>query len=304
MQSAQFQLHARVEDSHWWFTGRRRIMGELIRQIVPPGQQQTVVNVGCGTGANIASMAREYTCVGIDTSREAIELARSRFPGTRFISGRAPYDLSGVMRAARLILLMDVIEHVPDDFAFVSELLAASTPGTHFLITVPANPSFWSEHDESNGHYRRYEPDRLRRVWSGLPVTTRLLSYFNARLYPIARAVRAWSRWRGRATGMAGTDLSLPGRPVNAVLESILAGERRLLIDLLSGRRFRGYTAGVSLVALIRREVGEVVPRCKPRDLAPDLYDPATGRRHPLTRSVAGRSRLRHRADASVRAPW
>ena len=90
MQSAQFQLHAQVEDSHWWFAGRRRIMGDLVRQIVPPGQRQTVVNVGCGTGANLASMASEYTCVGIDTSREAIELARSRFPGTRFVSGRAP----------------------------------------------------------------------------------------------------------------------------------------------------------------------------------------------------------------------
>ncbi len=93
MQSAQFQLHARVEESHWWFTGRRKIMRELVRQIVPPEQRPTVVDVGCGTGANLASMAREYTCVGIDTSREAIELARSRFPGVRFISGRAPDDL-------------------------------------------------------------------------------------------------------------------------------------------------------------------------------------------------------------------
>ncbi len=303
MHSAQFQLHARVEDSHWWFAGRRRIMGELIRQIVPPGQRQTVVDVGCGTGANIASMEREYACVGIDPSREAIALARRRFPGTRFISGRAPRDVAGAMQEARLILLMDVLEHVPDDFAFLSELLAASTPGAHFLITVPANPSFWSEHDESNGHYRRYEPDRLSRAWSGLPVTTRLLSYFNARLYPIARTVRAWSRWRGRATGMAGTDVSLPGRPVNAILETILAGEGRVLIEALSGRRRRGYSAGVSLVALIRREVGEIVPRNKPGDVAPDFYDPATGHRHPLTSSVAGRSRRPHRSDASLRAP-
>jgi dolichyl-phosphate beta-glucosyltransferase len=279
MQSAQFQLHARVEDSHWWFAGRRRIMRELIRQVLPAPGHPTVVDVGCGTGANIAAMAGDYTCVGIDPSREAIELARSRFPGTRFVCGRAPDDLGGVMPEARLVLLMDVLEHVPDDFAFLSELLAASTPGTHFLITVPANRSFWSEHDESNGHYRRYDPDRLRRVWAGLPVTTRLLSHFNARLYPVARAVRAWSRWRGRATGMAGTDLSLPRPPVNAALESIFAGEGRVLVDLLGGRRGRGYAAGVSLVALIRREAGEIVPRDKPDDVPPDLYDPATGRR-------------------------
>ena len=164
------------------------------------------------------------------------------------------------MREARLVLLMDVLEHVPDDFAFLSELLAAATPGTHFLITVPANPSFWSEHDESNGHYRRYDPDRLRRVWAGLPVTTRLLSHFNTRLYPIARAVRAWSRWRGRATGMAGTDVSLPRPSINAALESIFAGEGRVLGDLLAGRGRRGYAAGLSLVAVIRRDAGRSSP--------------------------------------------
>ena len=90
------------------------------------------------------------------------------------------------MEDARLVLLMDVLEHVPDDFKFLSELLAASAPGAEFLVTVPANPSFWSAHDESNGHYRRYDMDRFRAGVGGLPVTTLLLSHFNARLYPIA----------------------------------------------------------------------------------------------------------------------
>ena len=280
MKSAQFQLHAQVEESHWWFAGRRRIVRELVGQVLPAWGRPTVVNVGCGTGANIAAMAADYTCVGIDPSREAIELCASRFPGGRFVCGRAPGDLGGVMREARLVLLMDVLEHVPDDFAFLSELLAATTTGTHVLITVPANPSFWSEHDESNGHYRRYDPDRLRRVWAGLPVTTRLLSHFNTRLYPIARTVRTWSRWRGRATGLAGTDVSLPRRPVNAALESIFAGEGRVLGDLLAGRRRRGYAAGLSLVAVIRREYGPIVPREKFGNIAPDPFDPTTGRRH------------------------
>src|SRR5262249_55597015 len=110
-------------------------------------------------------------------------------------------------------------------------------------------------------------------------VTARLLSHFNARLCPIVGAVRAWSRWRGRAAGLAGTDLSLPSRPVNAALESILAGEGRLLVDLLHGRKRRGYAAGVSLVALLRRDDGAIVRRTQPGDLAPDTYDPATGRR-------------------------
>jgi SAM-dependent methyltransferase len=279
MQSAQFQLHAGVEDSHWWFAGRRRIMQALVREILPASGAPTVVDVGCGTGANLAALAGDYRCVGIDPSREAIELARSRFPEHRFVCGHAPDDLVEVMEEARLILLMDVLEHVADDFAFFSGLLAASAPGTGFLVTVPANPSFWSVHDESNGHYRRYDVDRLRRLWAGLPVTTLLLSHYNARLYPIARAVRSWSRHRGRATGRAGTDVSLPIRPVNQGLRSIFAGESRVLVDLLHRRRRRGYAAGLSLVALLRRDPGEIAARARPEDVPPDDYDPVIGRR-------------------------
>ena len=285
MRSAQFQLHAQVEDSHWWFVGRRRIMRDLVRQVLPASEQSLVVDVGCGTGANLAALASEYPCVGIDPSVEAIALARSRFPGVRFLRGHAPDDLGRVMAEARLILLMDVLEHVPDDYAFLSELLAAAAPGTYVLVTVPANPMFWSEHDESNGHYRRYDADAFQRVWAGLPVTALLLSHYNARLYPIARAVRSWSRWRGRATGRAGTDVSLPIRPVNAALESIFAGESRVLIDRLRRRRRRGYAAGLSLLALLRRDPGAIVARPRPDDAPPDRYDPVTGRRPFETRT-------------------
>jgi hypothetical protein len=183
------------------------------------------------------------------------------------------------MGKARLVLLMDVLEHVPDDFAFLSELMAASAPGTAFLVTVPANPSFWSTHDESNGHYRRYDLGRFQRLGAGLPVTTLLLSHCNALLYPAASVVRSWSRWLGSATGRAGTDVSLPIRPVNDALRAIFAAESRVLVDLLCRRRPRGYSYGLSLIALLRRDPGLIDVTARPEDVGPDSYDPTTGRR-------------------------
>jgi 2-polyprenyl-3-methyl-5-hydroxy-6-metoxy-1,4-benzoquinol methylase len=78
MQAAQFELHAQIEDRHWWFVGRRRILNDLIRAILPPTHNSTIVDVGCGTGGNLASLAADYECVGIDSSRHAIELAAAR----------------------------------------------------------------------------------------------------------------------------------------------------------------------------------------------------------------------------------
>jgi SAM-dependent methyltransferase len=269
MQHEQFQLHAEIEERHWWFVARRRILARLAAEVVPPSPEATVIDVGCGTGANVAALADRYRCVGIDTSAEAIALARKRFPNLQLIAGHAPRDLGRLATEAQLFLLTDVLEHISDDHAMFSELLAAASPGCHFLLTVPADESLWSEHDESFGHYRRYDRARLESVWAGLPVTTRLISCFNSRLLPMVRLVRAWNRRRGHAAGRAGTDFWLPSRPANAVLTATFAGEARRLVRALRGRT-RGYQSGASLVAVIRREAGPIVVRPKPVNLARD----------------------------------
>jgi SAM-dependent methyltransferase len=269
MQSAQFQLHATIEQRHWWFVGRRRILCRLIAEVLPPSPETTLVDIGCGTGANIAALADRYRAIGIDTSAEAVELAKQRFSAVRFIAGRAPEDLGDEMGRARLFLLTDVLEHIRDDFAMLSELLASASPGCFFLLTVPADESLWSEHDESFGHYRRYDRARLEQVWAGLPVSTLLLSYFNSRLLPVVRSVRAWNRFRGHASGVAGTDFWLPSRPANALLTAAFAGESRRLVACLRGQK-RGYRAGSSLIALLRRERGPIAIRSKPAGLPPD----------------------------------
>jgi hypothetical protein len=217
----------------------------------------------------------------------------------QFIAGRAPQDLGELAAQARLFLLTDVLEHVPDDYAMLSELLAAASPGSYFLVTVPADESLWSEHDESFGHYRRYDPARLEGVWAGLPVTTLLLSYFNSRLLPMVRLVRAWNRRRGRAAGQAGTDFWLPSRPINALLTATFAGEATRLTaalrkregvepsrlcfsltprcgqevessDVMLKHNLHPYHAGASLLALLRREAGAIAIRRKPAGLPPD----------------------------------
>ncbi len=274
MQTAQFELHAEIEQTHWWFVARRRIIERLIREIVPPAKDATIVDVGCGTGANIAALAADYRVVGLDTSRHAVELARARFPRIRFVCGQTPADLTDELARARAVLLMDVLEHVEDDFALFSEWLAATSPNTHFVITVPADMALWSPHDESFGHYRRYDLARFSRLWENSPVTPRLVSCFNSRLYPVVKSLRWLSRRRGRAAGKAGTDLHLPQHWVNRTLEKVLAGESERLVELLHGRRTAGYRRGDSLMAVLRREHGEIAPRAKPIEVDADYYDP------------------------------
>lgn len=272
MQSAQIQLHARFETKHWWFVGRRRILHDLVHEILSPSPNATIVDVGCGTGANIASLTNQYRCVGIDISSEAIELAKSRFPETEFICGRAPRDLRSLIPEVQLLMLLDVLEHVEDDFTLLSELVTAVRPGTHLLVTVPADALMYGPHDQSFGHYRRYDKEQLETLWSGLPVSVRMISYFNTRLYRAIKGLRAWNQWRQRSLGEAATDFQRTWGPLNRWLAGLLAGEANVLVDLARGKRDRGYSRGVSLVALLRREADPIAPGTA----SPDQVGPET----------------------------
>jgi 2-polyprenyl-3-methyl-5-hydroxy-6-metoxy-1,4-benzoquinol methylase len=274
MQTDQFQLHAEIENRHWWFCGRRRIVRRLLAEIAAPHSGRRIVDVGCGTGANIASLTEAYDCHGIDPSAEGIRLARERFPAVQFTCGLAPEAFGPAEREADVLLAMDVMEHVADDFLFASSLLAALKPGGHLLVTVPADETLWSPHDVNFGHYRRYTRARLERVWQGLPVTPLLVSHSMARLLPVVRAVRAVNRRRGRAAGAAGTDFALPPAWINRGLENTFAGEADRLVAAMRDP-WRAYSRGVSLVAILRRECGAIESRSRPADVPADLHDPA-----------------------------
>ena len=72
MRSEQFELHADIEERHWWFVARRKILGSLIESVLTPSRATTIIDVGCGTGANLAGLAGRYDCVGIDSSSQAV----------------------------------------------------------------------------------------------------------------------------------------------------------------------------------------------------------------------------------------
>lgn len=62
------------------------------------------------------------------------------------------------------ILLMDVVEHVADDRAFLREVQSLAAPHARVLFSVPAWPKLYTNHDEALRHYRRYTPSQAKRL--------------------------------------------------------------------------------------------------------------------------------------------
>lgn len=250
MNDAEFEAHAQVEDHHWWFVGRRRIIATLVRAI-GSGMRQSVADIGCGTGGNAAALQDcGHDVIGIDPSAVAIGLARERFPKVAFINTADPAAVRAHLASGGVAILADVLEHVRDDRALLKQVIDVIPSGGHVLITVPADPALWSPHDVAFGHHRRYDVASLSALWSDAPVEARLLSPFNARLQPVIAGVR---RLRRHAALRPGGDLRPPVRGINALLARIFAGEWHGLVDAIDTGH-APHRRGVSLVAILRRQ--------------------------------------------------
>ncbi|HTY24524.1 MAG TPA: methyltransferase domain-containing protein [Desulfomonilaceae bacterium] len=253
MRDEQFELHARIEEAHWWFRGRRSIINRIAGHVLPASCRGMIIDIGCGTGANLAALASDHDCLGIDVSENAIRLARQRFSNVEFLHSDLRHLAVPAYQGPRLWLLLDVLEHVEDDISFFSTILSVMEENDHLLMTVPANMSLWSPHDAAHGHYRRYHRAMLEKLWKGREVTVIFVTYFNFFLFPIIYAVRAYNRLRKKEWGEAGTDLDLPGPWLNGVLESIFSSEGAILEYLMKRGRRTGWPFGVSLMALLRK---------------------------------------------------
>lgn len=220
MDSLLLRQHLELEERHWWFVGRRRILLDVLEQNLPPKGGLEVLDAGCGGGATMESLRRYGRVRGMEISEEAVEYNRER--GREVVPG----SIEGMPfpdESFDLALALDVIEHVPNDLQALEELFRVLRPGGFLLVTVPALRMLWGAHDVAAGHYRRYTLAGLRRQVerAGFGVVT--ATYFNTLLFPVVFAVRMFGRLRRKS---AASDVGETPRPLNSLLTEIFSLEK------------------------------------------------------------------------------
>ena len=224
MERVVYQQMAELDDRHWWYRARRRIIADLIRREVRPPANARILELGCGTGHNLAMLRQFGTVDGLELDPEARSLAEKRL-GRRIFAVPLP-EMRGVPeRHYDLVAALDVIEHLEDDRAAIESIARRLKPGRKFLMTVPAHQWMWSAHDVANHHQRRYSHAALRRLFDGTPFRLEKSGYFNSLLFPLAVAERLSSKIRGKDSA----DLSLPPAWLNKSLEKGFALERHAI---------------------------------------------------------------------------
>ncbi len=221
MERVVYQQMAELDERHWWYRARRRIIADLIRREVRPGPNARILELGCGTGHNLAMLAGFGHVDGLELDDEAREMSAKRL-GREIMSSPLP-ELKGVAdRHYDLVGAFDVIEHIDDDAAALASIATKLKPGGKFVMTVPAHQWMWTAHDVVNHHKRRYSKRSLRRLIEGSPLKLDRIGYFNSLLFPLAIAERTSSKLRGKD----GADVKLPPAPLNTLLEKVFYAER------------------------------------------------------------------------------
>jgi SAM-dependent methyltransferase len=239
MDRAIYDRMAEIDRDHWWFSARRKIIDRLIRDQVPLKAGAQILEMGCGTGSNIALLQQFGHVDAVEPDDPARELA-SRRTGVAVKGGLLPDGVDLADGHYDLVAMLDVLEHIPDDLEALRALRPKLAPGGRIVVTVPAGPGLWSAHDVAHHHHRRYTNATLAQVFTSAGYRVRHITHFNTALYPLIVAARAV----GKLLKREGGDDAIPPKPVNALLERLFAAERHWV-----GRRTLPFGVSLAIVA-------------------------------------------------------
>lgn len=129
----------------------------LLRLLPEPQSLSSVIEIGCATGELIAAMPVRAggRKVGVDISAANVAVARERHPEVEFRCGDFR---AGLAERFDAVILSDVLEHVPDDAAFLRD---AAALGGVVLVNLPLEDNWLNRGrrygpDDVSGHLRKY----------------------------------------------------------------------------------------------------------------------------------------------------
>ena len=142
---------------------------ELVRLV--PGKMvfNNVLEVGCAFGVlldNISGRLNIKTRTGVDISGENIRTAKKDWPECNFFNGTVEEFISDMKPNIQdyrfdLVVLSDIVEHIPDDLGFMKTIRGISS---YVLLNLPLEKSIstrkrvYGESDPS-GHLRCYDKE-------------------------------------------------------------------------------------------------------------------------------------------------
>jgi SAM-dependent methyltransferase len=234
-----------LENSNFWFQARNELILWALKHYF--GRPTRFAEIGCGTGFVLSAVEKalphaeiygtELFIKGLQFAAQRCARAKLVQLDARRIPFREHFDVIGIF---------DVLEHIEDDEAVLTQIGKALVPGGGLLITVPQHQWLWSPVDEAARHVRRYSAAELQSkvIAAGFEIL-RSTSFVSFLLLAML-AARLGSR---KPAGEAAAELRL-NKYLNSVFRCISVAEYGLI------RRGVNFAVGGSRLLVARRKSG------------------------------------------------
>jgi SAM-dependent methyltransferase len=244
MQQHTYSIMYEVEGKHWWFAGRRRIIAGFVERVCRDiGEPRPrILDVGCGTGANLQMLAQFGAAEGVDVSTAALDFCRAR--GLAQVKQGAAESLPFEDASFDLVTGLDVVEHLDDDIAGLSEMRRVLRPEGRAVLFVPAFMFLWGVQDDISNHRRRYTLPELKQKLREAGLTVERASYANITFFLPILIGRVLMRLTGLRPA---SENNITVGALNGLLGRILGAESWWL------RRIN-FPFGVSIICVARRD--------------------------------------------------
>lgn len=169
---------------HFWMKWRFEIVRKYIEGL-PDYKNLSILEVGCGNGINI-QLFEKYLDVDID----GCDLNVTALEKIAEIKGRKLvyniHDLNpDFIGKYDIIILFDVIEHIKDDDAFISDTIKHLKTGGRIVLNVPAHRFLYSRYDKIMGHERRYCKNELLELLERNNLNIEKMEYWGFFMVPV-----------------------------------------------------------------------------------------------------------------------
>lgn len=214
------ELESGVDPSvNWYYQSKKVPLFRYFKQLVKEQNKKiTVIDFGSGSGFFAYELFEAFPqhiedVLLIDIGYTEAEMASTKNEPVK----KLRYIPNGINDS--IVIMMDVLEHIEDDYAILEDIKSRLGENAHFFITVPAFMSVWSSHDVYLGHYRRYTIPMVKKLLTKTKCKIDQQYYIYGSIFPLVWMVRRLKKNDENMKNPESSDMKpLPG-PVNFILK-------------------------------------------------------------------------------------
>ena len=228
MNQVEYEIMNKFEENHWWYIGLRGYLSAVFSkyaELIP--QKPVVLDVGCGTGANLRHMNNFFNngnFSGFDMNSSSIKYSKSKNPDARIYEGNInnpklsdqKYDLITILD----VLCTTGFENTINGLVEITNNLK---PGGLLILNDPAFQWLYGEHDRAVHTIRRYTKKDMIKICRLLGLKPLTISYRNFFLFPLVVLHRIKSKiFMPKKTEDCRSDVRINSLMVNSFFTNIM----------------------------------------------------------------------------------